>query len=89
VFERRCLSPRYPTTEARELNAGGGHGDNEKAKVGRLSVVAFLVAWSAVGVLAYAKDKRSVSPDDPTYRLFQLLAAMKAGKWCCSTPQRG
>jgi hypothetical protein len=51
------------------------------AKVGRLSVVAFFAVWSAVGVLAYAKDKRgSVSPDDPTYRLFQLLDNSYGGK---------
>ena len=50
-------------------------------RLGRLSVVAFLVASIVGGALVYAKEKKGpVGPGDPTYRLFQLLDNSYGGK---------
>jgi hypothetical protein len=50
------------------------------ARVLQLFVIAVFVGCSAGVVLTYAKDKGSVSPDDPTYQLFRLLDNSYAGK---------
>ncbi len=51
------------------------------ATLPRLLGVAVLVACSACAELTYARDnKRGVSTDDPTYRLFRLLDNSNGGK---------
>jgi hypothetical protein len=51
------------------------------ASLGRVSLVVFFVASSAGGALVYSNGKKgAVSPDDPTYRLFQLLDNSYVGK---------